>query len=90
MTDQQLYVAVGIPTLAVLIGILMNIGQIIANNSRIGSIENRTSRLENRFERLEDRFASFEGKFDTKMDLLVGKVIDFDNRIIRLEERLKH
>ena len=76
MTDQQLYLAIGVPTIAVLVGILVNVGYFVALNGRINSIELR----------LDSRINSLEAKFD----ILVGKVIEIDNRMIRLEERLKH
>lgn len=66
MNNVQLYIAIGIPTLAVLVGILINSGQFHhaagAINARLASVE-------------------------TRVDLLVGKVMDFDGRLIRLEER---
>ena len=80
MTDQQLYLSIGIPTLAVLIAVLVNIGYFIAINNRLGALEIR----------LDARITGLETKFDTKFDILVGKVIEMDNRIVRLEERLKH
>jgi hypothetical protein len=74
MTDQQLYLSIGVPTLVVLIGILVNVGYFVATNGRINHLENR----------LDARSNSFEAKFD----LLVGKVIEVDNRLTRIEERL--
>jgi hypothetical protein len=66
MTDTQLYVALGIPTLAVLVGILINSMQFqhaaASINARLTSVE-------------------------TRLDLLLGKVMDFDGRLSRLEER---
>jgi hypothetical protein len=66
MTDTQLYMALGIPTLAVLVGILINSMQFhhaaASINARLTSVE-------------------------TRLDLLLGKVMDFDGRLTRLEER---
>jgi hypothetical protein len=66
MTDTQLYTALGIPTLAVLVGILINSMQFhhaaASINARLASVE-------------------------TRLDLLLGKVMDFDGRLTRLEER---
>jgi hypothetical protein len=76
MSEQQLYIAVGLPTIVALIGILVNIGYFVAINGRIGSLETR----------LDNRMTSLEAKFD----ILVGKVVELDNRLVRLEERLKH
>lgn len=74
VTDLQLYFAVGIPTLAVLVGILTNSMQFSSLNSRITSLE---SRFDARFERLEIKF-----------ETLTGKVIDIDNRVTRIEAKL--
>lgn len=66
MNNAQLYLAVGIPTLAVLVGVLINSMQFHhaagAINARLASVE-------------------------TRLDLLIGKVMDFDGRLTRLEER---
>jgi hypothetical protein len=87
MTNIQLYLTIGLPTLAVLIGILANGMQINTLNARMTSVENRMTALETR---VETRISALEAKIDTKFDLLVGKVIDVDNCLTRLEERLKH
>jgi len=76
MNDQQLYIAVGLPTIVALIGILVNIGYFVALNGRIGSLETW----------LDSRINSLEAKFD----ILVGKVVELVNRLVRMEERLKH
>ncbi len=75
MTEQQLYLSIGVPTLVVLIGILVNVGYFVTINGGINSLETR----------LDGRINSFEAKFD----LLAGKVIDVDNRLTRIEEQLK-
>jgi hypothetical protein len=80
LTEQQLYLSIGIPTLAVLIGLMVNVGYFVTINGRINSLETR----------LDARISSMEAKFDMKLDLLTGKVIELDNRLVRLEERLKH
>ena len=70
MTDVQLYLAIGIPTFAVLVGILMNV---VHHNS-----------VQARFNSVDTRFNSLELRFDT----LLGKVIDLDNRVTRIEAKL--
>ena len=76
MSEQQLYIAVGLPTIVALIGILVNIGYFVGLNGRIGSLETR----------LDSRINSLEAKFD----ILVGKFVELYNRLVRMEERLKH
>jgi len=46
-------------------------------------MDHRISSLETR---LDNRINSLEAKFD----ILVGKVVEVYNRLVRLEERLKH
>lgn len=50
-------------------------------DARFSSLETRFSNLETRF---DARFKDFEVKFDT----LIGKVIDHDNRVTRIEAKL--
>jgi hypothetical protein len=80
MTEAQVYLTIGMPTLAVLVGILVNVTQFSALNGRLTAIGVR----------LDARITALESKFETKFDLLVGKVMEMDNRLTRLEERLKH
>jgi hypothetical protein len=65
MSEQQLYLAVGLPTVVALIGILVNIGYFVAINGWIGALEthldHRISSLE---ARLDNRINSLEAKFD--------------------------
>jgi hypothetical protein len=76
VTEQQLYLSIGIPSLVAILGILVNVSYFLVINARIQSLENR----------LDTRIGSMEQKFE----ILTGKVIEMDNRIVRLEERLKH
>ncbi len=76
MTDVQLYLALGIPTVAVLVGMLINGMRFSALNGRIGSLENRMTLL--------------ESKFDMRFDMLISKVVGIDNRLTRLEARFEH
>jgi hypothetical protein len=91
LTNIQLFLTIGIPTLAVLVGILVNTSALASLtgtiNSRFGSLEARMTALETR---LDARISSLEAKFETKFDILVGKVMEMDNRLTRLQERLKH
>jgi len=87
MTDSQLYLIIGMPTLAVLVGILVNVSQFAGMNSRFNALEARfDGRMTSMETRLDARMSSLEAKFD----ILVGKVIEVDNRLTRVEERLKH
>jgi uncharacterized coiled-coil protein SlyX len=101
MTDTQLYLTIGMPTIAVLVGILVNVSYFAALTGRVASLETRINSLETRINLLETRFDArmnaLEARFDARMssleakfDILVGKVIEVDNRLTRVEERLKH
>ncbi len=76
MSEQQLYLAVGVPSLVALVGILVNVSFFVVLNARIQSVETR----------LDGRMNNLEMKFD----LLTGKVVELDNRLTRIEEQLKH
>ena len=56
MTDFRLYLAIGIPTFAVLIGIFIDVVHYRAINARFDSLDSRFDSLENRFDNLEARF----------------------------------
>jgi len=98
MTDVQLYFAIGLPVFAFLLNIALGViqtnsiqaritGVETGMNSRFASIESNTNA---RFTSLESnmnaRFTSLETRFDT----LTDKVVDIDNRLTRVEERLLH
>jgi len=95
MSNVQFYLTIGIPTLAVLIGVLMNVVQFNSINARFASTDARFSALETRFSNLETRFDarfnSIDARFnnlEVKFDTLIGKIIDVDNRVTRIEAKL--
>jgi hypothetical protein len=87
MSETQLYLSLGLPVLAILIGILVNSNQVNTLNARMTSLQNCMTNLEGRF---DTRMGALESKFDAKFDLLIGKVIELDTRLTRVEERLSH
>ena len=87
MTDLQLYLAIGVPSVLVLIGMFVNIGYFVTVNARITSLE---SRLDTRIYSLENRLDGRITSIEAKFDLLTCKVIEVDNRLTRIEEQLKH
>ena len=50
-------------------------------NTRFAGLE---SKMDSRFERLESRFERVDARFDT----LIGKVVEIDNRLTRVEDRM--
>jgi hypothetical protein len=89
MSNVQLYLTIGIPTFAVLIGILMNMVNYSSVNARFNSIDARFSSLDGRFSSIDACFNGVDARFNTvKFDTLIGKVIDLDNRVTRIEAKL--
>jgi len=84
ITDLQLYLAIGIPTLAILVGMLMNVVHHSAVNARFNSVDARFNGVDARFDSIDARFNHLDVKFDT----LTGKVIDVYNRVTRIEAKL--
>lgn len=93
-----------IPTLAVLVGILLNQSGINRLDSRISSLEHRLdgrisaleNRMDGRINSLEGQFNSLEGRFDSLSKqlhdgivMLIGRDTEKSERLARLEERSK-
>jgi len=105
MTDVQLYLAIGLPVFAFLLNIALGVIQTNSLQARITSVENsmnsRFASVDARFSSLEAntnaRFTSLEANMnarfsslETRFDTLTDKVVDIDNRLTRVEERLLH
>ena len=88
MTDLQLYLAIGIPTFAVLVGILMNAVQYSGLNSRFSGMDSRMSSMETRISSLETRLDARFNNLEVKFDTLTGKVVDIDNGVTRIKAKL--
>jgi len=87
MTDVQLYLAIGLPVFAFLLNIALGVIQTNSLQARITSVEaNMNSRFASVEANMNARFTSLETRFDT----LTDKVVDIDNRLTRVEERLLH
>jgi hypothetical protein len=77
---------------ALLVGALANVPTVITvligiliNNSRISDLSSRISGMDGRIGGLEGRITNFENKMDTPFDMLLGKVVEIDNRLTRIE-----
>ncbi len=84
MTNVQLYFAMGVPTFAVLVGIVIGLFQ---SNHVLNQLSLRFTSLENT---MNTRFSTLEGRmnlFERDMKTLVRVTIDLDVRLARLEER---
>ncbi len=73
MTDTQLYLAIGIPTIAVVLGLITNGFLFNALSARMSS--------------LEARMLSLETSVNQRFDILIGKVSEMDTRLSILEDR---
>ncbi len=71
MTGVQLYLAIGIPTLAVLIGILTNVIQWNAMNARFNSLEARFNGLDIKFDTLTGKVIDVDNRV-TRIEAKLG------------------
>lgn len=75
MTDSQLYLAVGVPTIALVLGMIGNGLLFNALSARMSS--------------LEARMLALESSMNTRFDLIMGRLADMDTRLSVLEDRSK-
>jgi hypothetical protein len=75
MTDAQLYLAIGFPAIALTLGMIGNGFLFNALSARMSS--------------LEARMLGLETSVNQRIDMLIGKVADIDNRLSVLEDRSK-
>jgi len=71
VTDVQLYLAIGIPTVAVLIGILTNVIQWNAMNARFNSLEARFNGLDIKFDTLTGKVIDVDNRV-TRIEAKLG------------------
>lgn len=75
MTDTQLHLAVGVPTIALVLGMIGN-----------GLLFNALSA---RMSGLEARMLALESSMNTRFDLIMGRLANLDTRLSVLEDRSK-
>ncbi len=76
MTNSQLYLSMAVPTLAVLVGILVNLVQISGVRGEMGSIRGEMGSIRGEIASLR-----------AGQDMLTGKIIELVDRISRLETK---
>jgi hypothetical protein len=76
MTDAQLYLAIGLPSVVALIGILVNIGYFIALNGRMTGLEGRMTVLETRLSGLAEQGAAQKAL----LDIVLKKLDELESR----------
>jgi hypothetical protein len=62
MTDAQLYLAVGLPSLVALTGILVNVGYFVALNGRLTRVEEKIDTLTGKVADVDNRVIRIEDK----------------------------
>jgi hypothetical protein len=87
LTDVQPYLAIGIPTFAVVLGTIGNGLLFNALSARLGSVDARMLGIEGRMTSLESRLSGFETSVNQRIDMLIGKVSAMDRRLSILEDR---
>jgi hypothetical protein len=73
--DTQLYLAVGVPTIALVLGMIGNGLLFNALSARMSS--------------LQARMLALESSMNTRFDLIMGRLTDLDTRLSVLEDRSK-
>jgi len=66
MTDAQLYLAIGLPTITALIGILVNVGYFIVTNARIQRLEEKIDILTGKVAEVDTEMARMKERLGMK------------------------
>lgn len=80
MTDTQLYLALGIPILAILTSLTVSMVQ-------VSGIREDMRQMRTEF---HGDLRDLRSDFRDSLQALTGKVVEIDNRLTRIEERLEH
>jgi hypothetical protein len=62
MTDAQLYLAIGLPSLVALVGILVNVGYFVTLNGRMTRVEDKIDTLTGKVLDVDTRVVRIEDK----------------------------
>jgi hypothetical protein len=71
VTDAQLYLAIGIPSLVIVLGM-------VGNGFMFHALSARMSSLERRFDGLDARMLALETSMTTRFDLIMGRLTDLE------------
>ena len=80
MTNTQLLLSIGIPSLLVVLSWL-------SNDKRFSNLEARMDRLDARMDRLEARMDRLEARMDARFDALTSQIISLHERVAVVEAR---
>jgi len=70
VSNTQLYLSIGIPTLAIILGYLATLVQISTINSRLNDLNGRLGRLLDKFDILMQKFYELDNRVSRVEDLL--------------------
>jgi len=90
MTNVQFYIAMAMPTFAVLVGILVNLVQISGLRGEIGGVRGEIDGVRGEIGGVRGEIGGLRAEFNSLragQDMLTGKVIELVDRISRLEPR---
>jgi hypothetical protein len=62
MTDGQLYLSIGLPSIVALVGILVNVGYFVSLNSRMSRLEDKIDMLTGKVADVDNRVVRIEDK----------------------------
>jgi hypothetical protein len=62
MTDGQLYLSIGLPSIVALVGILVNVGYFVSLNSRMPRLEDKIDMLTGKVAGVHNRVVRIEDK----------------------------
>jgi hypothetical protein len=84
MMQTQILLAILIPTLTVLVGILLNRNDYSKLEGRLSAMENRLdSRIGGVESRLDSRMNGLEARFHADMLMVIGKLTELEIRVAR-------
>lgn len=76
MTDLQLYIAIGLPTLAVLASLTVSIIQISAIREDVREVRREMADLRKEMNEVRKEMNELRREVNTKIDLLMGKIYE--------------
>ena len=76
MTDLQLYIAIGLPTLAVLASLTVSIIQISAIREDVREVRREMADLHKEMNEVRKEMNELRREVNTKIDLLMGKIYE--------------
>jgi uncharacterized membrane protein (DUF106 family) len=93
MSNTQLYLSVGLPVLAILISLLIQLQSVnmlrVSVDKRMDGFDKRMDAFEKRMDRFESRMDGFDRRMerfeDVLMDMRTTFIKDHGERIVRLE-----